>query len=112
MGFERLHILRAGFGGDGDPVAHIGEGETHLHLAVGIGAGGIEEGHAALIGAAEQLHGGIHVVTLDGKRAERILRRGDAGGAEGYGFHRKSSGISILIPIVYHRLVIKSSFFT
>ena len=57
VGGEGLGVLSARLGGDGHTVAHALEGDARLLLGVGIGARGVEEGHAALVGAMEQMDG-------------------------------------------------------
>ena len=76
---EARGVLCARLGGDGHAVAHALEGDAHLLLGVGIGARGVEEGHAALVGAAQQPDGLAGRDTLDGKGAEGVLWRRDAG---------------------------------
>ena len=91
IGPEVLGRLGGGLRGDIQAVPVPAEGKTELFLAVRIGAGRVEEAHAALAGAAEQADGLVRAHALDGKCAEGVLRNGDAGCAECDLFHIGSS---------------------
>ena len=76
---KRLGRAGLGFGGDGDLVAHALERKADALLAVGIRAGGIEKGHAALECETKQRNGVLFGNALNRQRSERILRRDDTG---------------------------------
>ena len=68
-------------GGNVNLVTHAFKGNAELFFAVGIGAGGVEKGHAAGVSLAQKHDGIIGGNALDGKGAEGVLRGGDAGAA-------------------------------
>ena len=53
---EILCVLGGGLGSNIDLAADALEGLAQLHLAVGVGAGGVEEADAGLVGLAGQMH--------------------------------------------------------
>jgi hypothetical protein len=103
---EFFRGLGHGLGTEGEPVPLAREGGAQLFLAVRVGPGGVEEGHAPLQGQVQDADGGVHVHPLDGQSPEAVLGGGDAGLSQGDGFHGVSpfSGreCPALFSIFYH----------
>ena len=85
---EIIGILGSGFCGNIELFPDSPECVAHLFFTVRVGAGRIEEIHAAVIGLAEQIRGVFFGNPLDGKRAESVFIDSDAGFAEGYSNHK------------------------
>ena len=76
-----------GLGGNKDPIPHSVKGCAQFFFAVGVGPGCVEEGHAAVIGTAQQLDCGLQIRALDGQGAKGVLRGCNAGFTQGKQFH-------------------------
>ena len=96
LALDLVGSLCAGFCGDGHLVTDILKGDTALYLAVRVGARRVEEGHTALVGAADQPDCRVGVVTLYGKGTEGVLGCYYTGGTECYAFHFHCLLISVL----------------
>ena len=84
---EVLSVLRRRLGGDVHLRADAVKGFAQLHLAVGVGAGGVEKADACLVGLAGQIDGVLLRDALDGQRAEAVFVHRDAGAAKGDHIH-------------------------
>ena len=84
---EVLCVLRCRFGGDIHFRADAVKGFAQLHLAVGVGAGGIKKADACLVSLAGQIDGIFLRDALDGQCAETIFVHRDAGAAKGDQIH-------------------------
>ena len=84
---ELLRVLRRRLGGDVDLRADAVEGLPQLHLAVGIGPGGVEEADARPVSFPGQMHCILLRNALDGQRAKAVFVHRDAGAAQSNHIH-------------------------
>ena len=108
---EALHRGGRRLGGDEDLVPHIVEGQAHLLLAVGVGAGGVEKGDAPLVGLAQQHAGVLRGDPLDGQSPKGVFVGDDPGAPQCHLYHLGSSslqapahpaGACLFLYILYH----------
>ena len=88
---EALGRGRARLGGQGIFLAAMRDGAANLLLAVAVSAGSVNQVHAAVQRAIEQLARLLKAHALNGQRAEAVLLRSNACAAQGNVLHNKPS---------------------
>ena len=84
-----LCVLRCRFGGDIHFRADAVKGFAQLHLAVGVGAGGIKEADTRLVSLAGQKDCVLLGNALDGQSTKAVFVHGDAGAPQCDHIHRE-----------------------
>ena len=102
---ELLRVLGGGLGGDVDLGADAVKGFAQLHLAVGVGAGGIKEADARLVSLAGQKDRILLGNALDGQGTKAVFVHGDAGAPQCDHIHREPPVFSKILSVLIIRRI-------